>query len=77
MKYLIGFIGIVVGAAGFWMDFASNPNMASDSPLTSTYFDLGATGIAVATLCFMIQMVTNALPRRQRAVIAVPKAQRA
>jgi hypothetical protein len=70
MKYLIGLIGIVVGAAGFWMDFSSHPDMAADSPLGSIYFDVGAAGILVATLCFMIQIVTNALPRRPRAAIA-------
>ena len=76
MRYLIGLIGIMVGAAGFWMDFASNPNMGMDSPLSSTYFDIGATGILVATLSFMIQIVLNALPRsKARAALPVPKAQ--
>jgi hypothetical protein len=75
MRYLIGFIGIMVGAAGFWMDFASHPDMATDSPLGSAWFDIGAAGILVATLSFMIQMVVNALPRRRQTAIVVPEAQ--
>ncbi len=78
MRYLIGFtgiIGIVVGAAFLWMDFASNPDMGTDSPLNSAYFDIGAASMLVATLCFMIQMVLNALPRRRRTAMVGAEAQ--
>jgi hypothetical protein len=66
MGFLIGLFGLAVGVTGFWLDFNTHPIPVSVSPLTSGYFDLGAGGILVATLGFLMQLFSFAFKRVPR-----------
>jgi hypothetical protein len=63
MGFLVGLLGLATGVAGFWLDFNAHPIPTSAYPLTSGYFDLGAAGILVATLGFLMQLFSFALRR--------------
>jgi hypothetical protein len=58
MGFLIGIFGLIVGFAGFWLDFSADPFAAQPSP---AWFGLGMAGIALAVLGFTVQM----WPRRR------------
>ena len=53
MGFLVGMVGLVVGFIGFWADFSADPFSVQSS---STNFDMGVAGIAVAVAAFIIQM---------------------
>ena len=63
MGFLVGVFGLAVGVAGFWLDFNAHPIPVSAYPLTSGYFDLGAAGILVATMGFLMQFFIFATKR--------------
>jgi len=58
MGFLVGVLGLVVGFIGFWTDFSADPFSVQSS---STSFDMGIAGIAVAVAAFIVQM----WPRRR------------
>jgi len=58
MGFLVGIFGLIVGFAGFWLDFSADPFAAQPS---LAWFELGVAGIAVAVLGFIVQM----WPRRR------------
>jgi hypothetical protein len=58
MGFLVGVLGLVVGFIGFWADFSADPFSVQSS---STNFDIGVAGIAVAVAAFIVQM----WPRRR------------
>jgi hypothetical protein len=77
MGFLVGVIGLAVGAVGFWLNFELNPIPVSAEPLDSGYFDLGATGVLVATLGFMTEIVAYAVRRAPGARFSAPRARAA
>jgi hypothetical protein len=58
MGFLVGVLGLVVGFIGFWTDFSADPFSVQSS---STNFDIGVAGIAIAVAAFIVQM----WPRRR------------
>jgi len=63
MGFLVGLLGLVVGVIGFWADFSSDPFSVQAS---STNFDMGVAGIAVAIAAFVIQMWPRSNARAAR-----------
>jgi hypothetical protein len=61
MGFLVGVLGLVIGFIGFWGDFSADPFSVQSS---STNFDIGIAGVAVAVAAFIIQMCSR---RRTRA----------
>jgi len=74
MGFLLGISGLAVGVLGFWLDFASHPMPTEIYTLSSGYFEIGAAGILVATLGFLIQMFSFALRRTPRSALVRLKA---
>lgn len=74
MGFLVGVSGLALGIFGFWLDFESHPMPTSAYTLSSGYFDLGAVGILVATLGFLIQMSSFAFRRTPKSELARVKA---
>ncbi len=74
MGFLIGLLGLAFGVAGFWLDFNAHPIPTSAYPLTSGYFDLGAAGILVATLGFLMQFYAFAIKRTPKTGLVRVKA---
>jgi hypothetical protein len=75
MGFLIGLLGLAVGIGGFWLDFNAHPIPVSTDPFISAYFDLGAAGILVATLGFLMQLFSFAIRRTPRTGLVRLKAQ--
>jgi hypothetical protein len=63
MGFLVGVLGLVVGFIGFWADFSADPFSVQSS---STNFDIGVAGIAVAVAAFVIQMWPRSSARAAR-----------
>ncbi len=63
MGFLVGLFGLAVGVGGFWLDFNAHPIPISTDPFMSGYFDLGAAGILVGTLGFLMQLFSFAIRR--------------
>ena len=63
MGFLVGVLGLVIGIIGFWADFSADPFSVQSS---TTNFDMGVAGIAVAVAAFVIQM----WPRRRARALA-------
>jgi hypothetical protein len=63
MGFLVGVLGLVVGFIGFWADFSADPFLTRSS---STNFDLGVAGIAIAVFAFIIQMWPRSAARATR-----------
>ena len=74
MGFLIGLLGLAVGIGGFWLDFDSNPIPVSTYAQASGYFDLGAAGILVATLGFLMQLFSFAFRRTPKSGLVRVKA---
>jgi hypothetical protein len=74
MGFLVGLLGLAVGIGGFWLDFNAHPLPASNDPFVSGYFDLGAAGILVATLGFLMQLFAFSIRRTPKAGLVRLKA---
>jgi hypothetical protein len=74
MGFLVGLLGLAAGVGGFWLDFNAHPIPISGFPLTSGYFDLGAAGILVATLGFLMQLFSFAIRRTPKTGLVRMKA---
>jgi hypothetical protein len=74
MGFLIGLFGLAVGVTGFWLDFDAHPIPTSADPFISGYFDVGAAGILVATLGFLMQLFSFAFRRTAKSGLVRLKA---
>jgi len=63
MGFLVGVLGLFVGFIGFWADFSADPFSVQSS---STNFDMGIAGIAVAVVAFIVQMWPRSSARAAR-----------
>jgi hypothetical protein len=74
MGFLVGLLGLVVGFIGFWADFSADP---FSSQASSTLFDIGVAGIALAVISFIIQMWPRGAARAARRAASRARAQTA
>ncbi len=72
MGFLIGIIGLAVGALGFWLDFSADPFATVHHAQAISYSGIGVSGIFVAIVGFILQLWSPKLrirmPGRVRAV---------
>jgi hypothetical protein len=56
MGFLIGVIGLAVGAIGFWLDFSADPFAAAHHAQAISYYGIGVSGIFAAIIGFILQL---------------------